>query len=224
MTLIIIFLIILHPLIIDRFVQSSKTKNTTFYCNKTAYESWYDIPYENEYIIRQLWKYLDFEKNGFDKYSFSLKKGQVMELTSIRCQESIRQLRLNLAGKHGPVSDQQIYDKMCSKFCITNDKLREEAMNYSNCNCLELSTQPEELSFHIEGDWCHMNTGRILCHELERCGVWNCNLVDFHCPRREYNTHFVPLKGYGNVCSNAILLLPLRGAWLFASLVAFILQ
>ena len=194
------------------------------HCNKTAYKTWYDSAYNNNVILRELyrefllvsradtrlWKVLDLEEVDEEQlYSFTLSKGQVIELTAVKCKDSLNQLTVNLAGMHGPVSDESIYDEMCNDFCTTNDKLRSEALEFSQCSCMELpfssSSMPEDdpslLNVTRTGGWCRENSGRVLCNSLERCGIWNCALDDFHCPRREYDTY------YGS-CSYASIFTP----------------
>ena len=201
-------------------------------CNKTAYEIWYNTPYNNNAILRllyrefllvtrsdtRLWKVLDLDNvNEEQLYSFTLSKGQVIELTAVKCKESFHQLTLDLAGMHGPVSEESIYNEMCNSFCTTNNKLRSEALEYSDCSCMELpftsSSIPDNeelLNVTNAGGWCRENSGRILCNALERCGIWNCALDDFHCPRREYETY------YGS-CSDAFKLLPsISASWSIA--------
>lgn len=69
-------------------------------------------------------------------------------------------LRLDRAGRNGPVPDKYIYDVMCANECTLSDEIRQEAMELSSCTCLELSTQPLDPTYHTEGDWCVANSGR----------------------------------------------------------------
>ena len=132
---------------------------------------------------------------------FLLSNGQTMELSGYSCQTLLRQLKLEIAGDHGPVSPQSIFGEMCHMHCLFNDELRQQALDMSQCTCLQLSSQKEDLQYHKRGDWCHFNSGRLLCTELERCGIWNCRLEDFHCPRREYDRMYILGKGLGGDCS-----------------------
>jgi len=102
------------------------------------------------------------------------------------------------AGRSGPVNEQFSYKALCKAECLENDQMHLDAMTYSGCTCLELSTQPDDKSYHIEGDWCKHNSGKLLCDILGYCGVWNCGLDDFMCPRLEWNKKMIPYKGYGN--------------------------
>ena len=107
----------------------------------------------------------------------------------------MKAIKLGLSGRHGPVSEQAVYDVMCMEFCTVNDLYRFQAMQRSGCTCMELSTKPDEIGFSRPGDWCRENSGRMMCEELERCGTWECEMEDFLCPRLEYNTLSVDLRG-----------------------------
>lgn len=84
---------------------------------------------------------------------------------------------------------------MCMKFCTLNDLFRVKAMEYSGCTCIELSTMPDEIGYSLPGDWCREESGRMMCEELDRCGTWQCELYDYECPRQEYNTLQIDLRG-----------------------------
>ena len=69
-------------------------------------------------------------------------------------------------------------------------------MLFTGCDdCIALSTPPSDPNFRMEGDFCYGNSGRILCRHLERCGVWNCRVGDFMCPRHEYNKLYIKYAG-----------------------------
>jgi len=99
--------------------------------------------------------------------------------------------------------------------------LRQAAMEATGCDCLELSTPPTSIHYHIEGDFCHGNSGRILCRTLERCGIWNCRLGDFMCPRHEYNFVVVPYGGKGD-CSASPAPTNVRCSWLLTGVAIMI--
>lgn len=86
--------------------------------------------------------------------------------------------------------------------CLETDILHQAAMEATGCECMDLSTPTTSIHYHIEGDFCHGNSGRILCRVLERCGIWNCRIGDFMCPRHEYNTLYIPYAGKGD-CTGA---------------------
>ena len=121
----------------------------------------------------------------------------------MKCRSYLKSLEVGISGRHGPVSDQSIYDVMCMDYCVINDRQRIEAMEVSYCDCKELSTQPDEVGYSLEGDFCRENSGRMMCEELERCGVWDCNVVDFLCPRMEYDQSDVELRGKPGECTGA---------------------
>ena len=95
-----------------------------------------------------------------------------MELSTVQCHESLAQLRFDSAGQHAPSSDQAIIARMCDKYCLWNNMLRDEPMSTSQCTCMELSTKSNNLHHRFLGNWCYTNSGHILCNELERCDVW----------------------------------------------------
>lgn len=201
-------------------------------CDRNKYFEWYDSQTQlPSYVVqtlerdilkldrsdKYLWDIFDIDSlmestsSSFSPDTLSLSKvpsdfiltnGQAIELTSVFCQESLRRLKLDLRGGFGPVADKDIHKVMCSTYCQLNDRLREEAMIQSKCSCLELSKGSESSQYFVEGDWCYTSSARILCAELERCETWNCNINDFHCPRREYDLKFIEGVGYGKECSD----------------------
>ena len=92
---------------------------------------------------------------------------------------------------------------MCSSACLGSDELHIEGMELSSCDCIELSPQPEDISFRVKGQFCLENTGRLLCEYFGSCGVWNCRLGDFSCPRFEYNKQKIDYRNMGSCKSNA---------------------
>jgi hypothetical protein len=52
-------------------------------------------------------------------------------------------------------------------------------------------------------------------------GVMNCELSDFNCPRKNYNRIDVPLRGFGDDCSNDASSIPTSWiAWGYVALAA----
>lgn len=93
--------------------------------------------------------------------AYLLRSGlQALEVVSSSCRVRMDALRLDRAGRNGPVQDKYIYDVMCANECTLSDAIRQEAMELSRCTCLQLSTQPSDPTYHIEGDWCVANSGR----------------------------------------------------------------
>lgn len=187
-------------------------------CNVGDYRLWYETSYDGHHrnavilsliaaqrMDKKLWRIMNFDKTRSDFLSgnYLVSNGQAMEMSGIFCRESLAMLKLNLAGKHGPVSDQDIHDEMCDNFCLMGDAMRESGLQASGCSCLQLSLSSNDLAYTIEGDWCRESSGLMLCDELERCGIWQCNMIDIHCKRREYNTLSTLLKGKGDNCSDA---------------------
>ena len=93
---------------------------------------------------------------------------------------------------------QNAWKSMCHMFCKYSDQMHFDAMCYSGCSCLQLSTQKRDDSWTRDGDWCSHNSARMLCDILGFCGNWECRIDDFMCPRHEYNRKIIPLKGYGS--------------------------
>lgn len=62
--------------------------------------------------------------------------------------------------------------------------------------------QPGDAQFTRAGQFCARNSGRLLCETLDRCGVWDCRLGDFMCPRHEFNKEWTRFRGFGD-CSAA---------------------
>ena len=197
------------------YVESSEQESQ---CNLQAFKVWFDglydssnnTFYEDVTLLarsdKKLWQVLNLEAKPNQNQNLS--NGQVMYLTAHQCTIEIKGNIFGVAGKHYPIekSDQQVHDAMCSNYCLINDELRSYAMRESKCNCLELSTQPDDLSFHVTGDFCLASSGRILYEEKEKwCGLWPCLLEDFHCFRREYNRQKIPFRGYGWECSPSSL-------------------
>jgi hypothetical protein len=99
---------------------------------------------------------------------------------------------------HCIVDELNAWKSMCSDVCVQNDQMHYDAMCFSGCNCLELSTQRTNPTWTRDGDWCSQNTARLLCDIIGFCGVWGCSISDYMCPRHEYNMRTIPLKGYGS--------------------------
>ena len=120
-----------------------------------------------------------------------------MDASGIICRQSFGELEKDFSGTHSDsdIMNQGIYDTMCSSHCLINDRMRIAAMNITGCSCLD---------FSASGDWCRESSGHQLCDETGMCGEWKCALNDFQCKRKEYNTIYVPLKGYGGQCSSAM--------------------
>jgi hypothetical protein len=137
-----------------------------------------------------------------------LANGLALQLAYGKCVEYMLNLIEWKAGMTGPIDDITTWGVMCNKFCLENDNIHEVAMRVSGCSCLELSTQPGEVSYTMEGDWCHHNTGRLQCEILGFCGFWECSIEDFMCPRYEYNKRYITYAGPGNCASPASIALP----------------
>ncbi len=156
-------------------------------CNLTIYQKWYStqLGRNNEVIeldqIRldllqidrrdtSAWKLMDFETNHGEFVSLysgrrpeilNISQGRVMDLSSIWCGEKLSELRLKDAGSHGPPTGMTYHDAMCERYCLASDWFRIQALESSNCTCLELSAQLNDISYTKEGDWSRKNTGLL---------------------------------------------------------------
>ena len=104
------------------------------------------------------------------------------------------------AGRNGPIDIQHSFKAMCTPSCLESDALHESLMKYTGCNCLELSFSKSDPLYVSPGNFCLENTGRILCDMIGFCGIWDCRLGDFMCPRYEWNKKIIPLKGKRGSC------------------------
>lgn len=166
-------------------------------CNVSKYKKeWGQLDYDGALRLDpDFWRYQTQQQ-------FKLSNELALQLAYGLCKAKMEDLILWKAGHHGPVDDITTYDVMCSKFCLENDALHEAAMAYTECSCLQLSSQPGDFSYIVEGDWCSHNTGRMQCDILGFCGFWECRIDDFMCPRYEYNKRYITYAGPGT-CSGA---------------------
>mmetsp|Transcript_26623 Transcript_26623/g.39553 ORF Transcript_26623/g.39553 Transcript_26623/m.39553 type:complete len:208 (+) Transcript_26623:83-706(+) len=166
-------------------------------CNVSKYlYDWSNIDYNGDLRFDpEFWRYQT-------QRQFQLSNGLALQLAYGLCKAHMDNLIDWKAGRHGPVDDITTHGVMCSKYCLENDEIHLRAMDYSDCSCLELSSQPGDSAFVVEGDWCRHNTGRMQCEILGMCGFWECRIDDFMCPRYEYNKRSIPYAGPGH-CRNA---------------------
>lgn len=190
-------------MVLMRGAESVKPAPST--CNMTRYSEWLSLRYtgnlQNDPIF---WRYQT-------QAQFRLFNQLALQIAYSMCRQRMKALITFKAGRIGPIDDQTTYDLMCSPYCLENDAIHQSAMAYSGCNCLELSTQPGESAYFTAGDWCRHNTGRMQCDILGFCGIWNCKLEDYMCPRYEYNKRDIEFRGPGSCVSAA------PGSWQKAS-------
>ncbi len=161
-------------------------------CDLGAFETWKDEAYVGILLTDpNFWRYQT-------QLQFQLSNGLALDLAVSKCKERLTLLSQFKAGKTGPVDIQNIYKAMCKDECLQSDIMHQDAMAYTGCTCLELSTNQTDPSFRIEGDWCMHNSARLLCDLLGFCGIWGCRIDDFMCPRYEWNKKLIPLKGLGS--------------------------
>lgn len=121
-------------------------------------------------------------------------------LTLGDCNKKFSNLYAFKAGRNGPIDIQNSFKVMCSETCLESDSLHQAIMKYTGCGCLELSTQIGDPLYKAPGDFCDKNTGRLLCNLIGYCGIWDCRIGDFMCPRYEFDKKFIPLKGKKGNC------------------------
>jgi len=170
-------------------------------CDKTkSYNNWKDSLYQGPLQFdATFWRY---QAQTF----FKLTNFLALELAITSCTREFDSLKYYQAGRMGPVYIQDGYNIMCREECLEVDRLILEVLELTGCSCLELSTQPEDPAYHIKGDLCLRNTARVLCDKIGYCGIWNCRIDDFMCPRYEWNKKVIPFKGAGSCISSAFRL------------------
>lgn len=164
-------------------------------CNRTRYVEWKQERYQGR--LRNDPKFWRYQTQA----QFVLTNDLALQIAYGICRHNMKSLIDFKAGRIGPIDDQTTYDIMCANYCLENDNIHEEAMSLSGCSCLQLSTQPGDDSYHVVGDWCRHNTGRMQCDILGFCGIWECRIDDFMCPRYEYNKRYIDFRGAGH-CIN----------------------
>ena len=157
-------------------------------CNSTLYDQWLAKTYQGILSAdAKFWRYQTQKQ-------IVLTNNLALQLVVDACQKKFDDLFIFRAGKSGPVSIQDAYKVMCHSYCMQSDVLHQAAMQASGCSCIELSTQASDPTYKYEGDWCEHNSARVLCKTLSYCGIWNCKLEDYMCPRYEWNKKYIPLK------------------------------
>lgn len=98
-------------------------------CNMTLYHQWAQEDFQGiskDLVIPKTnlrwWDVENFEKNG----PFVLRNSHAVKVLGTKCRQYMQAIKMGLSGRHGPVSDQAIFDVMCTEYCIVNDQFREE--------------------------------------------------------------------------------------------------
>ncbi len=166
-------------------------------CNVTLYKLWKQETYYGQLSSdANFWRYQT-------QPQIVLTNELALELSLRGCKRLFSSLYYYKAGRMGPITIQDAYKIMCRPYCLENDELHQKAMLASGCSCIELSTPSDDVSYTKEGDWCYHNTGRLLCDMLGYCGIWDCRLDDFMCPRYEWNKKYIDYKGPGTCVRGA---------------------
>jgi hypothetical protein len=166
-------------------------------CKLGEYKKWKSEDYRGTLVSdANFWRYQT-------QSQIKLTNELALEMALDQCTRLFNSLYYYRAGRMGPINIQDSYKIMCRAYCLENDRLHEEAMATSGCSCAELSTQKDDPAWTKEGDWCYHNSARLLCDIVGYCGVWNCRIDDFMCPRYEWNKKTIPLKGPGTCIRGA---------------------
>lgn len=169
-----------------------KLQTTPASCDLQLYDDWKTSAYSGILLTdASFWRYQT-------QLQFVLSNGLALELAVAKCLNRFKLLTEFKAGKAGPVPIQYVWKAMCTDECMQSDVMHQDAMTYSGCSCLELSTNSTDTSYVVEGDWCLHNSAKMLCDTLGFCGIWGCRIDDFMCPRYEWNKKIIPLKGPGH--------------------------
>ena len=162
-------------------------------CNVTRYGDWKRALYGGPLLhVPTFWIYQS-------QPQIQLTQELAFDLALGSCKTSFQNLYNFKAGRNGPIDIQHSFKTMCTLPCLESDLMIQSIMTYTACSCLELSTQPNDPLYTSEGDLCQQNTARLLCDLVGYCGIWDCRIGDFMCPRYEFNKKEIPYKGkYGN--------------------------
>ena len=168
-------------------------------CNLSRIDAWTTITYTGPLAkIPTFWIYQT-------QPQIVLTQQLAIALTLGNCKKYMQNLYNFRAGRPGPIDIQHAFKSMCTPDCLESDSLHQSLMRYTGCSCLELSTQPNQAVYTSDGDYCRENTGRLLCEMIGFCGIWECRLSDFMCPRYEFNKKIIPLKGKYGSCGKVLL-------------------
>jgi len=190
--------------------------NGSIACDISVYNTWKDQLYDGPLKYdATFWRY---QAQTF----FKLTNFLALELAVASCSREFDSLGFYLAGRMGPIYIQDGYNIMCKQECLEVDRLILEVLQLSQCSCLELSTQPIDPAYHIKGDMCLRNTARMLCDKIGYCGIWNCRIDDFMCPRYEWNKKVIPFEGHGSCISSAFRLSCLQFSIVLLVVVVFV--
>lgn len=153
-------------------------------CNMTDFKVWSNERYTGQLAADPtFWRY---QRNEY----FVLTQGLATDISVTKCSLGFSNLFTFAAGRSGPVTIQNAYRVMCSTACLESDDLHQSAMEYSGCSCRELSLEDD--------NYCKQNSARMLCDMLGFCGIWECRMDDFMCPRYEFNKKQIFMKGFGH--------------------------
>ena len=202
-------------LLITFYCQSYVTSSS---CNLTAFANWVNLNYVgNLKTDATFWRYQT-------QTAFQLQNSLALKLAFGLCSQNFLALQTFKAGRIGPIDDQTTYTVMCGKYCMEMDLIHQTGIDISGCSCLELSTQAGAPSYTQPGDYCIENSARMQCSLLGFCGVWNCRIDDYMCPRYEYNKRHIEFMGPGSciIPATAYATTPNVPLYIFTSILGII--
>jgi hypothetical protein len=175
---------------------SSASKLPTV-CNISRLSTWNEMTYTGPLAhVSTFWMYQT-------QPQIVLTQRLAMQKAFEYCKESFQSLYDYRAGRTGPIDIQHAFKVMCNANCLESDSLHQSAMRWTGCSCLQLSTQPGQALYKQPGDFCSKNSARVLCDMIGYCGIWNCRISDFMCPRYEFNKKIIPLKSRLGSCQKS---------------------
>lgn len=182
-----------------RHLRTAGVNTVSLGCKLSEYEAWKLKPYTGPLLTNtNFWPYLQ-------QPVFVLTNELALALATAKCRNAIKILIRFRTGRVGPVPIQTVYKTMCQPYCLQSDVIHQSALTASGCTCGDLSTPPPSddqvpgnSSYTIPNDWCQENSANMLCNIIGFCGIWNCRVTDFMCPRYEWDKKYIPLKGLGS--------------------------
>ena len=119
----------------------------------------------------EVWQAMNFDE-GRDEFvdlyggrrpkRLEVTNGQAMDVSTLFCTDTLKSIQSASAGGHGPPQDFlseeysgdfliHVHDAMCADYYLASDSLRADAMEESQCDCVELSTSQEDLQLFVAG-------------------------------------------------------------------------
>ena len=91
-------------------------------------------------------------------------------------------------------------DRVRGCVCATATEHDDMSPFAASHNPIITVTSNPSLFIQVSELWCQRNSARMLCAIHGLCGVWDCPIEDFMCPRYEYNREFVDGRPTSRAC------------------------